>query len=127
MTNYVKYQIGKSLSSTYYILLILTDGQIHDMQQTKDIIVEAAKLPISIIIIGIGDDNFINMIELDGDKVAIKNKKGEKCERDIVQFVRYNNYRSNSIKLSEEVLQEVPIQVEQYYRLYKNFRGMSFS
>lgn len=127
MTNYVKFQTQKALSSSYYILLILTDGQIHDMQQTKDIIVEAAKLPISIIIIGIGEDNFLNMIELDGDKVAIQNKKGEKCERDIVQFVRYNNYRNNSIKLSEEVLQEVPLQVEQYYRLYKNFKGMSLN
>jgi hypothetical protein len=125
MIKYVKYQETKSISSVYYIMLILTDGQIHDMQQTKDMIVEAAKLPISIIIIGIGDDNFANMIELDGDKVAIKNKKGEKCLRDIVQFVRYNDFKSNSINLSEEVLKEVPKQVEQFYRLNKKFRSLT--
>jgi hypothetical protein len=38
----------------YNILLILTDGEIHDMQATKDIIVDASELPLSIIIIGIG-------------------------------------------------------------------------
>ena len=44
----------------YMILLILTDGIINDMKQTKDEIVEMANtnLPISIIIIGISSRYF---------------------------------------------------------------------
>ncbi len=38
----------------YHILLLLTDGVIHDMSQTKDLIVECSKYPLSIIIVGIG-------------------------------------------------------------------------
>lgn len=37
-------------SQTYHVLLILTDGVIHDMDNTKDAIVEAAKQPFSIIV-----------------------------------------------------------------------------
>lgn len=36
------------------VLLILTDGEIHDMSLTKSYIVEAGNLPMSIIIVGIG-------------------------------------------------------------------------
>lgn len=52
----------------YHILLILTDGEIHDMTQTKDIIVnEASELPLSIIIIGVGNEKFKMMKQLDSD------------------------------------------------------------
>jgi hypothetical protein len=39
----------------YYVLLIVTDGAITDMGKTTDAIVAASHLPISIIIIGVGD------------------------------------------------------------------------
>ncbi len=48
--------------------MILTDGEISDMDVTKDLIVRASRLPLSIIIIGVGNEDFINMQELDGDK-----------------------------------------------------------
>ena len=35
----------------YNIMMILTDGQIDDMNETKSLLVEASKLPISIIVI----------------------------------------------------------------------------
>ena len=49
---------------SYNILLILSDGQINDMTQTIDILVEASKLPLSVIIIGIGKADFSNMVTL---------------------------------------------------------------
>ena len=53
----------------YHILLILTDGEIHDMKQTIDLIVEhASTLPMSIIIIGVGNDKFKMMRTLDSDR-----------------------------------------------------------
>lgn len=41
--------------------MILSDGQINDMTQTCDALVEAAHLPLSVIIIGIGSADFANM------------------------------------------------------------------
>ena len=37
------------------------------MEKTTDLIFQAATLPMSIIIVGIGDDDFTNMEILDGD------------------------------------------------------------
>ncbi|NWQ84477.1 CPNE5 protein, partial [Columbina picui] len=44
--------------SQYFVLLIITDGVISDMAQTKEAIVNAAKLPMSIIIVGVGQAEF---------------------------------------------------------------------
>ena len=51
----------------YHVLLILTDGAIHDMKETKNLIFKLALHPVSIIIIGVGNADFSMMEELDGD------------------------------------------------------------
>jgi hypothetical protein len=48
-------------SCEYSVILILTDGMIHDMKDTKTMLVEMSKLPVSLIIIGIGDEDFSQM------------------------------------------------------------------
>jgi len=68
----------------YHVILIITDGQIHDMQQTKNAIVELSKLPVSIIIVGLGNENFDQMNQLDGDVNPVYNSQGIPWERDIV-------------------------------------------
>ena len=42
----------------YHVILIITDGEIHDMPETKDLIIELTKLPVSIIIVGVGEERF---------------------------------------------------------------------
>ena len=46
----------KSQQSTYSILLIVTDGDVHDMPMTKRLLVNASHLPLSVIIIGVGKE-----------------------------------------------------------------------
>ena len=56
--------VRKSVSineNIYHISLILTDGLMNDMEETIDLFVEASKLPISFIIIGVGNGDFENM------------------------------------------------------------------
>jgi hypothetical protein len=55
----------------YQILLIITDGVISDMQQTKNAIIMASTLPLSVIIVGVGDADFDKMDELDSDDVLL--------------------------------------------------------
>ena len=43
---------------TYFVLLMITDGIISDMTATKEAIVNASSLPLSIIVVGIGDADF---------------------------------------------------------------------
>lgn len=112
-------------TSIYYVLLIVTDGCIHDYEETKNTICEGAHLPFSIIIIGIGNEDFTSMIQLDGDNTPLIDKSGNKIERDIVQFVKYNDYKHDPMELSEQVLMEIPQQIEQYFRVHKNFVGLN--
>ncbi|MEQ2230741.1 Copine-8, partial [Ilyodon furcidens] len=44
--------------SQYFVLLMITDGVISDMVQTKEAVVNAASLPLSIIIVGVGPAEF---------------------------------------------------------------------
>lgn len=102
-------------TNSYYILLILTDGVITDKDETISAIIEASRINLSIIIIGVGKANFNDMETLDGDEIPLSNSKGMVL-RDIVQFVEFNKYRNNPQKLAEEVLKEIPKQVEDFYR-----------
>ncbi len=97
----------------YYILLVLTDGDADDMEQTKEEIIKAAKLPMSIIIVGLGGNSFEKMIELDADDPGQKIRgkfSGEECERDIVQFVPFRKLRDQAGLLEDETLREIPTQ-----------------
>ncbi len=58
----------KNNMQEYMILLILTNGIINDKEEVKDLLVKCGKLPLSIIIIGIGEgDGWEAMHELDDD------------------------------------------------------------
>ncbi|XP_051729433.1 copine-4 isoform X1 [Ctenopharyngodon idella] len=100
----------------YFILLILTDGVITDMADTREAIVHASHLPMSVIIVGIGSADFSDMQMLDGDDGILRSPKGEPVLRDIVQFVPFRNFKHASpAALAKSVLAEVPNQVVDYY------------
>ena len=99
----------------YHILMILTDGIIDDIDSTIDELVEVSTLPLSVIIIGVGNADFNSMNILDADENPLISSKGVKAARDLVQFVPFLKYESNSEKLANEVLEEIPRQVIEYY------------
>ena len=106
----------------YYVLLILTDGGISDMDNTIDQIVEGSDLPLSVLIVGVGDEDFSSMEELDADKKALVSMKTDKtASRDIVQFVALREVADNSAELAKRVLQEIPTQLTSYM-LSKNLQ-----
>lgn len=72
---------------------------------------QSSNVPLSIIIIGIGNENFEKMITLDGDDQWTK--YGEDV-RDLVQFVAFNDFEGNAPRLASEVLAELPAQLVEY-------------
>ncbi|XP_038077700.1 copine-3-like isoform X2 [Patiria miniata] len=105
-------------ASQYFILLLLTDGVITDMYETRDAIVAASKLPMSIIIVGVGNADFSDMRMLDGDDGVLRSPSGEPVCRDIVQFVPFRDFKQASpAKLTKCVLAEVPKQVVEYFEM----------
>ena len=103
----------ESHADIYTVLLILTDGEIHDMKETINTLVKSGDLPLSIIIVGVGKADFKKMEILDGDK-GLQNEKGEKVARDFVQFVPFRQHQNNMTLLAEHVLAEIPEQLVKY-------------
>ena len=62
------------------------------MPQTRDAIVLASTLPMSIIIVGVGQADFTAMNILDGDDGVLMGKHGQAVQRDIVQFVPFREF-----------------------------------
>ncbi|XP_025781839.1 copine-5-like [Puma concolor] len=86
------------------------------------LVAHAAKLPMSIIIIGVGQAEFDAMVELDGDDVRISSR-GKLAERDIVQFVPFRDYVDRTgnhvlsmARLARDVLAEIPDQLVSYMK-----------
>ena len=104
----------------YFILLILTDGVINDLQRTTDEIVKASELPLSIIIVGVGTEDFSDMKFLDADFNPLYSQKLNKSmSRDIVQFVPFAKFKQDSRELAKEVLFEVPKQLISFMKSKK--------
>jgi len=115
--------------SNYFVLLIITDGIITDLDATKNAVIHASGLPLSIIIVGVGSEDFSAMDELDSDESLLTNN-GKTAQRDIVQFVEMQKFVSqtgshyvswNKELLAREVLFEIPEQLVGYMKA-KNFK-----
>lgn len=63
------------------------------MQETIDEIVDISNknLPVSIIIVGVGNEDFSSMVKLDGDDLKL-----QEGIRDIVQFVKFQQVINDS-------------------------------
>uniref|UniRef100_A0A8B9HHS0 Copine I n=1 Tax=Astyanax mexicanus TaxID=7994 RepID=A0A8B9HHS0_ASTMX len=108
----------QSNAAQYFVLLIITDGEITDLDQTKQAIVNSSKLPMSIIIVGVGEADFKAMEVLDGDNGVLKAPSGEPVSRDIVQFVPFKSFTSAPREaLAQTVLAEVPGQLVSYFKM----------
>mmetsp|Transcript_12511 Transcript_12511/g.29865 ORF Transcript_12511/g.29865 Transcript_12511/m.29865 type:complete len:906 (+) Transcript_12511:110-2827(+) len=94
---------------SYSILLIMTDGDVSDLEQTKQAIQYASSAPLSIVIVGVGNEDFSKMQFLDDFHMQ------DDSVRDIVQFVEFNKHRDNKQNLTQETLDEIPDQLVDYF------------
>lgn len=69
------------------------------MGETKTSIVKASHLPMSLIIVGVGNADFAAMNELDGDNGVLKAPSGEPVKRDIVQFVPFREFKQVAVRI----------------------------
>ena len=96
----VKSQIVERLKKTgldrnrlYDVLIIITDGECHDMDETSRLLVSLSGMPFSAVVIGVGDGDFEKMEVLDADDEVLTDKEGNEAIRDIVQLVQYDEFK----------------------------------
>ncbi|KAM9331608.1 copine-3-like isoform 3-T3 [Pholidichthys leucotaenia] len=116
---FARQALRQNVAAQYFVLLIITDGVITDMDQTRAAIVEASRLPMSIIIVGVGMADFSAMEFLDSDDRLLRSPNGDVASRDIVQFVPFRQFHGNSLALAQSVLAELPDQVASFFNAYK--------
>ncbi|KAM8822890.1 copine-3-like isoform 2-T2 [Spinachia spinachia] len=112
---FARQALRQNIASQYFVLLIITDGVITDMDQTRTAIVEASRLPMSIIIVGVGGADFSEMEFLDSDDKLLSSPRGDVASRDIVQFVPFRDFQGNNMALAQSVLAELPDQVASFF------------
>jgi len=95
----------------------LTDAS--DKQNTIDAFIESGYLPLTIIIIGEGENNFESMKELFGKKIK-QSSNGMLKNRDNIIFMNFSDdFNENSELLAEWCLREISKQMLCFYNLAK--------
>lgn len=121
VTDVIKVSAAKAISSleaatqrgaqSYTILLVLTDGAVSDIPATAAVLDRVSvDAPLSIVIVGIGNDDFSSMKFL-GDYSSYHPGK-----RDIAQFVQFNKHGHDCTALTHETLRKIPNQLVGYFQ-----------
>lgn len=100
-------------SLAYTVLLILTDGVISDYDATIAELIKLSALPLSVVIIGLGTEDFGRMHALDSSNGLLR-RGTEFALRAFVQFVPFQEFRGDLSSLAEKVLGGIPDQVVSY-------------
>lgn len=52
---------GLHKNRIYSVLIVITDGNCHDMEITKKVMVDCATMPFSCVVVGVGESDFLDM------------------------------------------------------------------
>lgn len=101
----------------YTTLVILSTGEINDLQQTVDSVCSSAEdAPLSIVVIGVGGKSFKNIEKLMGDESGkLRHSNGVPVALDVVQFVAFNDYHGSASRCAAAALRDVPEQFVQHF------------
>jgi len=107
----------------YFVLLVLTDGDIEDQEEVVRQIRECIGIPLSVIFVGIGvsqDFKFLRelakdigqILKLDGDEGEAQR---ELALRQLVHFIAFKDHADDPSNLSAATLAHLPRDVVRYY------------
>lgn len=100
----------------YTCALIVTDGVCSDMEKTREQLIDLSRYPCSVIIIGVGGEDFTKMRTLDdsAEGCGLLKRGRDVAVRHFVQFVDYSSFTGGEkgqvdfSRLSETVLGHIP-------------------
>lgn len=122
LTHIIQTAMSRSVKSNqgsrqcYSTLVILSTGCVNDVKESIEAICEAEDAPLSIVIIGIGQNDFTPIQELNGgEEGRLYHQNGVPITRQIVHFVSLSDFHGNTRECVGEALNEVPEQFVQYF------------
>jgi hypothetical protein len=102
----------------YYVLTILTDGNTDDTNETKELLIKASTMPLSIVIIGIGKASFNLIEDLTEDNHPLVSKNGKVSRRKNASFIKLIEYKNDWGKIMNKILYQIPRQFIDYCSIY---------
>eukprot|EP00004_Rigifila_ramosa_P021103 TRINITY_DN5554_c0_g1_i3.p1 TRINITY_DN5554_c0_g1~~TRINITY_DN5554_c0_g1_i3.p1 ORF type:complete len:509 (-),score=122.29 TRINITY_DN5554_c0_g1_i3:98-1561(-) len=114
---------AKTAKSTYHLLVVFLNGVIDDSDQQPlvDAIVKASSSPMSVFLVGIGNNSHTSIMNrLDSDGSLLKSSTGAFAQRDIVKFVEFSG--DDLTPLHTQATAEVRVQFMQYMLQTKGAR-----
>jgi Copine len=106
-------------SLPYTVLLIITDGVLSDFNKTTEELIKLSAAPLSIIIIGVGNEDFAKMRSLDDSKEPLR-RGNEVAVRRFVQFADFASFATGEAGqidlalLNAKLLGALPEQIVSY-------------
>lgn len=102
---------GKKNPGCYLVFLIMISEDPSDLSQFNDLLYENQYEPISVIIIGLGENDFSKTKEAFKPGMPHYNSKREEFDRDFVTFLRFNDFgNENLAQMTSTALFSVPDQ-----------------
>ena len=108
---------NKSIS-IYNVLMIITDGIIEDINNVINSVVDAQSLPLSINIIGIGEEPTQEMRRLNMELGPLYDGYGKRMDRKVVTYIHFQKYQNNFNMLKNELMKTIPENVIEYLNNY---------
>ena len=113
---------SKSKRNNYHFVVILTNGEVTDVSQTIDAILENIKDPVSFLVLGVGTHTFVECAVLDGNEYILTNstKTITSENRVNVGFVRMEDYlnvegQTDIENLMDACVADLPGQMAEYF------------
>jgi len=110
---------NNQVSQCYSTLVVLTTGEVNDVVDAIDVICAAAEdAPLSIVIIGVGNDDFqfVDLLLGYGDESGkLRHSNGVPINREVVNFVTFQEFNGNASQVVVESLREIPEQFVQFF------------
>ncbi|KAJ3445336.1 copine-8 [Anaeramoeba flamelloides] len=101
-------------NSEYTILIIITDGELVDLLPTRTALMSASKLPLSIIIVGVGDQEDFTKLEYLSSKEFINEAK---LNKNVVTIVNFNEtFEKGEHEFTKMSLRNFQEQFVSYYK-----------
>lgn len=115
------YQVKEeNLQWKYNTLLLLTDGLFDDVNEIIDILIESSYYNVSIIIIGIGDEDFKQM-KFINESFPIFSRNNQKRNRNNILFINFSEFENKQNKLYDNIMEFIYKDILNYYTSKKIF------
>ena len=110
--------------SEYNVLLLFANNDIIDEKEFFNDLIISSALPISIVVIGLGNGPYTKLEDLENNFLNLKNDDGNKPQRKCLKFVSFKKNSKNFQRTVQKALIDIPNEMVEYLSINNIIPGM---